>query len=116
MSESKAGKGVGARLRRKEDRRHLHGRGQFVSDIHFPGMLDAAFVRSSVAHGVIKSIDVPERTTSTRFRPEPSRLGLPPTTFQRALPPYTNSSDDSHSTSAPSGPLMRFVEVAVPSS
>ena len=53
----KTGKGVGAPLRRKEDRRHLHGVGQFVSDIRLPGTLEAAFVRSPVAHGRIKSID-----------------------------------------------------------
>jgi carbon-monoxide dehydrogenase large subunit len=33
------GKGVGASLRRKEDRRFLLGRGQFVGDIRRPGML-----------------------------------------------------------------------------
>ncbi len=56
----KPGKGVGARLKRKEDERHLYGKGQFVSDIHFPGILDVAFVRSSYAHGNIKSIYIPE--------------------------------------------------------
>ncbi len=52
------GKGVGARLRRKEDRRHLRGQGLFVSDIHVPGMLEVAFVRSQCAHGVIRAITV----------------------------------------------------------
>jgi carbon-monoxide dehydrogenase large subunit len=56
----KPGKGVGASLRRKEDRRHLHGRGQFVSDIRLPGMLEVAFVRSPVAHGAIRGIDIPQ--------------------------------------------------------
>jgi carbon-monoxide dehydrogenase large subunit len=55
----KKGKGVGVSLRRKEDRRHLHGLGQFVGDVRMPGMLDAAFVRSSVAHGVVKAVDIP---------------------------------------------------------
>ena len=53
----KKGKGVGAALRRKEDQRHLHGRGQFVSDIRLPGMLEVAFVRSPVAHGIVRSIE-----------------------------------------------------------
>ena len=53
----KSGKGVGAALRRKEDWRHLHGRGQFVSDIRLPGMLEVAFVRSPVAHGIVRSIE-----------------------------------------------------------
>lgn len=56
----KSGKGVGASLRRKEDRRHLHGVGEFVADIRLPGTLEVAFVRSPVAHGAIKRIDVPE--------------------------------------------------------
>ncbi|MGV3653422.1 MAG: xanthine dehydrogenase family protein molybdopterin-binding subunit, partial [Noviherbaspirillum sp.] len=54
-------KGVGARVRRKEDQRHLRGKGQFVSDIRVPGILDVAFVRSSTAHGIIRSIDIPEQ-------------------------------------------------------
>jgi carbon-monoxide dehydrogenase large subunit len=53
----KQGQGVGAALRRKEDWRHLHGRGQFVSDIRLPGTLEVAFVRSPVAHGVVRRID-----------------------------------------------------------
>ena len=31
--------GVGASLLRKEDERHLHGRGQFVPDIKLPGTM-----------------------------------------------------------------------------
>lgn len=52
--------GIGARVLRKEDARHLHGRGMFVADIAMPGMLDAAFVRSPCAHGLIRSIRCPE--------------------------------------------------------
>lgn len=53
-------KGVGARLRRREDWRHLRGRGQFVGDIRVPGMLEVAFVRSSSAHGIVRDIVVPD--------------------------------------------------------
>src|SRR6516162_3605117 len=42
--------GVGASLLRKEDARHLRGRGQFVSDVQLPRMQDVAFVRSPHAH------------------------------------------------------------------
>ena len=52
--------GVGASIPRKEDDRFLHGRGQFVADIKLAGMLDAAFVRSPVAHGQLISIQVPQ--------------------------------------------------------
>jgi carbon-monoxide dehydrogenase large subunit len=51
--------GVGASLLRKEDARHLHGRGQFVADIKLPGTMDVAFVRSPHAHARIRSIAVP---------------------------------------------------------
>lgn len=66
-NNEKAGKGVGARLQRKEDRRHLHGRGQFVSDMRMPGMLEVAFVRSAYAHGAIKDIQVPEEHAGKVF-------------------------------------------------
>ena len=49
-------KGVGARLPRKEDRRFLLGQGEYVANIRLPGMLDVAFVRSPMAHGVIRGI------------------------------------------------------------
>ncbi len=64
----KKGKGIGARIRRKEDHRHLHGQGQFVSDIHIPGILDVAFVRSQYAHGIIKSIDIPKEYLSQVYQ------------------------------------------------
>ena len=54
-----AEKGVGARLGRKEDRRFLHGRGRFVADIARPGMLEAAVLRSPLAHARILGIQVP---------------------------------------------------------
>src|SRR5215470_868482 len=52
-------RGVGASLLRKEDERHLHGRGEFVPDIKLPGTMDVAFVRSPHAHARIRSISVP---------------------------------------------------------
>jgi carbon-monoxide dehydrogenase large subunit len=49
---------VGASLRRKEDPRFLRGRGNYVDDLRRPGMLHAAFFRSDIAHGLLKSVDV----------------------------------------------------------
>lgn len=49
---------VGARVKRTEDPDLLRGRGRFVDDIHLPGMLEAAFVRSPHAHARIKAIEV----------------------------------------------------------
>jgi aerobic carbon-monoxide dehydrogenase large subunit len=50
--------GIGARLTRKEDDRHLHGRGNFVADIKLAGMRDVGFVRSRVAHARIVAIRI----------------------------------------------------------
>ncbi len=54
-----ARQGVGARLKRKEDDRHLRGRAQFVSDLDIPGTLHVAFVRSPHAHGRLKGVMAP---------------------------------------------------------
>ncbi|MFL6798347.1 MAG: xanthine dehydrogenase family protein molybdopterin-binding subunit [Xanthobacteraceae bacterium] len=51
--------GVGARLLRKEDARHLSGRAQFVADLSFANTEELAFVRSPHAHARIKSINIP---------------------------------------------------------
>ncbi len=48
----------GAPIRRNEDSRLLSGQALFVDDVELPGMLYAAFLRSNVAHAVIRSIDV----------------------------------------------------------
>ena len=51
--------GIGSRIQRKEDARHLHGRGNFVTDMMLPGQSDVAFVRSPIAHARILSITKP---------------------------------------------------------
>ena len=38
--------GIGARVPRKEDARHLAGKARFVGDLSFPGQWEVAFVRS----------------------------------------------------------------------
>ena len=48
---------LGSSLRRKEDQRLITGRGRYVEDLHFPGMLHTAFVRSPHAHARVRSID-----------------------------------------------------------
>lgn len=48
---------VGQPLKRKEDQRLLAGKGRYVDDIRRPGETHAVFVRSPIAHGIIKSID-----------------------------------------------------------
>lgn len=52
-------RGIGASITRKEDDRYMRGRGQYVGDVRLARMMDAAFVRSPIAHGVIKEIRIP---------------------------------------------------------
>ncbi|GAA4831000.1 xanthine dehydrogenase family protein molybdopterin-binding subunit [Saccharopolyspora rosea] len=49
---------VGARLRRREDRRLLTGRGCFVDDLERASALSAAFVRSPLAAADIDAVDL----------------------------------------------------------
>lgn len=51
--------GIGARVLRKEDARHLKGKAQFVGDIKLAGGWEAAFVRSTLAHALIRRIQKP---------------------------------------------------------
>jgi aerobic carbon-monoxide dehydrogenase large subunit len=51
---------VGQPIQRIEDLRLLRGKGRYVDDVHREGMLHAAILRSSVAHGILKSIDTSE--------------------------------------------------------
>ena len=70
MTEHKHGKpgfGIGARVPRKEDNRHLHGRGSFVSDLVMPGQREVAFLRSPVAHGYLRAITKPAGHESVVF-------------------------------------------------
>ncbi len=46
------------RMSRKEDARFIRGQGHYVDDVHLPGMLHAAILRSPYAHAEIVSIDV----------------------------------------------------------
>jgi aerobic carbon-monoxide dehydrogenase large subunit len=49
---------VGRSLLRREDRRLLTGRGQFIADLVLPRMLHAVLVRSPMAHARIRSVDL----------------------------------------------------------
>ena len=48
---------IGAPMERREDLRFLRGRGTYVDDLAPAKLLYAVILRSSVAHGRIKSID-----------------------------------------------------------
>lgn len=47
----------GQPIKRNEDPRLLTGQALFTDDVHMPGMLHVAFVRSDYAHGYIRAID-----------------------------------------------------------
>jgi carbon-monoxide dehydrogenase large subunit len=57
ITEEVAGRGIGARARRKEDAPLIEGQGRFVDDIKLPGMVHGVFVRSPHASARILSID-----------------------------------------------------------
>lgn len=48
----------GARVARLEDPKLLTGRGGYTDDMHLPGMLEAAFVRSPHSHARIEDINI----------------------------------------------------------
>ena len=60
-AQEPAPQGVGASVLRNEDRRYLEGKGEYLADLQVPGMAEIAFLRSPVAHGRIRSIEVPEQ-------------------------------------------------------
>jgi carbon-monoxide dehydrogenase large subunit len=53
-----AARWVGERVPRVEDERMITGHGRYVDDLQKPGMVHAAFVRSTVARGRITDLDV----------------------------------------------------------
>lgn len=67
MSERGPNSWIGASLLRKEDARHLLGLGSFVGDIRLADLQDIAFLRSEVAHGVLKSVRKPADAASRVF-------------------------------------------------
>ena len=60
MTDVIGARSVGARVLRSEDPRILTGTGHYVDDAVLPGMLHAAFLRSTVPHGRLLSVDVSE--------------------------------------------------------
>jgi aerobic carbon-monoxide dehydrogenase large subunit len=52
--------GIGASVKRKEDRRFLVGKGQYTDDLTLPDQAYAVFVRSPYAHAGINKIDATE--------------------------------------------------------
>ena len=49
---------LGASVPRREDRRLLMGAGKFAADVALPGMVEAVFLRSPLAHAMVVGLDV----------------------------------------------------------
>ena len=49
--------GMGHSIKRKEDSRFIQGKGNYVDDVHLPGMVYGHMVRSPYAHARLKSIN-----------------------------------------------------------
>ena len=77
--------GIGARVRRKEDDRHLRGRGRFVGDIALPGLQEVAFLRSPVAHARLLSVRKP---VTGDVVVAGDLMGLRPIVTRSAIPGY----------------------------
>ena len=84
------GQGIGARVLRKEDDRFMRGRGQFVGDIKLPGMLEAAFLRSPLAHARIRAIRIPPAIRAQVFIAE-DLAGVAAIRADTALPGFKSS-------------------------
>ena len=84
--------GVGASVRRKEDDRFLRGRGQYVADFRIAGAREVAFIRSPVAHAVIRAIRVPDAFQDSVFTAE-HMAGVKPIRASTALPGFKHSSE-----------------------
>jgi carbon-monoxide dehydrogenase large subunit len=84
------GLGIGASLRRKEDARFLRGEGRFVADLRFPDLVEAAFLRSPVAHARLLRIGKPSDAADRVFTME-DLAGVAPIRATSALPGFRAS-------------------------
>src|SRR5439155_4947262 len=50
-------RGIGHSVKRKEDARFIRGKGNYIDDIHLPGVLYMAILRSPFAHAKLNGID-----------------------------------------------------------
>lgn len=85
-----ANTGVGARVPRKEDARHLHGKARFVGDITMPDLWEVAFVRSPVAHAEVRAVTIPDDLSDRVFTSE-HMTGVTGIRADSSLPGYRSS-------------------------
>jgi carbon-monoxide dehydrogenase large subunit len=100
---------LGAPLRRKEDERFVTGRGRYVEDLRFPGMLHAAFARSPYAHARVRLIDTAAAAAMDSVVAVYTTRDLPE--CARPIPPSMAAPAGFRPTAQPvfADPLVRYV-------
>ena len=82
--------GIGASVLRREDDRFLQGRGLFLADLEMPDMLDVAFLRSPIAHGLLRGVTVPPRSDLKVFT-SADMTGVSPMRARSLLPGHRHA-------------------------
>src|SRR6516165_10937261 len=106
---------VGRSLPRREDRRLLTGRGQFIADLDLPHMAHAVFIRSPVPHARIVSVDLSRAAAASGVicvltGIELARL-LPPVPDTQLSLPSKWAKQVEHSFINPQQPLLAYDKV-----
>ena len=106
---------IGKSVLRREDQRLLLGQGQYIADFTLPGMLHVAFVRSTVAHARIKSIDLSRAAAAPGVHFAMSGLDLvkelPPVQDQQLPLPHKWRTTIPHKIFDPRQPLLAWDKV-----
>jgi carbon-monoxide dehydrogenase large subunit len=84
--------GIGASVPRLEDDRFLRGKGQYVADFRVAGTREVAFVRSPIAHGRVRRIEVPEKHRQAVFTAR-EMAGVKPISSTPQLRGYQHSTE-----------------------
>ncbi len=82
--------GVGASVLRVEDARHLLGQGEFIADLRLAGMQNLAFVRTPLAHALIRGVRKPAGFENRVFTAA-DLTGVGPIVANSALPGFKPS-------------------------
>ncbi len=106
---------IGRSLTRREDRRLLTGRGQFIADFELPRMLHAVFVRSPLAHARIKAVDLTRAAAAPGVvyvlgGPDLAQL-LPPVSDTQLVLPSKWTTQVQHKFINPQQPLLAHDKV-----
>jgi aerobic carbon-monoxide dehydrogenase large subunit len=106
---------IGRSITRREDKRLLTGRGQFIADFELPHMLHAVFVRSPLAHARIKAIDLSRAAAAPGVvyalgGPELAQL-LPPVPDTQLVLPSKWTTQVQHKFINPQQPLLAHDKV-----